>query len=256
MPAPRDLQSDFIRAVLDPARAAPADVTSHTARRPVKRFDVYRNNVYFGLIEALAAQFPAIARLLGKEMFLNTAKAYIARHPPHSPLLFRYGEDFCGFLEAAAPLRDYPYLGDVARLEWLWMQAYHAPDAEPLGAEGLAQIPQDKLESVRLALHPSLRLLNSKYPVVSIRHTNLADEEVAPVELSGAGDGALIIRTHLEVEVRRLHPGALGMFRRLQEGATLGEANAAVADQSKNFNLQLALTELLQSGAIIGFEAG
>jgi len=253
MPALRDLQSAFTRSLLDPAQPVPTAVTSHTARQPKKRFDVYRNNVYFGLIEALAAQFPAIARLLGKEMFLATAKAYIAEHPPTSPLLFRYGETFGDFLEQAQPLQDYPYLGDVARLEWLWMQAYHAADKTPLSPQELGHIPSDQLDQVRLDLHPSMRLLSSPHPIVAIWHTNVVDEEVTPVDLAQGGDDALIMRPTLDVEIQRLRPGAMTLLSHLAQGETLGPASAAAANDSDAFDIELVLTDLLQSSLITGF---
>jgi hypothetical protein len=253
MPALRDLQSAFARSLLDPARPVPAAVTSHTARQPKKRFDVYRNNVYFGLIEALAAQFPAIARLLGKDMFVETAKAYIAEHPPTSPLLFRYGETFGDFLAQAKPLEDYPYLGDVARLEWLWMQAYHGADQTPLNPAELGAIPADQLDGVRFDLHPTMRLLSSPHPIVSIWHTNIVDEEVAPVDLAQGGDDALIMRPTLDVEIQRLRPGAMTLLSHLAQGETLERASAAAAENSDEFDIERVLTDLLQSSLITGF---
>ena len=52
------LQTDFARALLDPDRPVPTELTSHTARHPQKRFAVYRNNVVVSLVNALRAKFP------------------------------------------------------------------------------------------------------------------------------------------------------------------------------------------------------
>ena len=250
----RDLQADFVRSLNDPDLAIPSDVSSHTSSNPKKRFDVYRNNVAVSLTEALAAQFPAVCRLLGDELFEMTARVFIDEHPPSSPLLFLYGEKFPGFLRNFEQLQDLPYLSDVAQLEWLWAQAFHAADRAPLTSEQLAEIPDDKLESVRFELHPSTGLLSSPFPVVSVWQTNVTDEEVRVIDLGQGGEDALLVRPALEVQVRRIPPGAYVMISELWRGATLGEAAQAAAEQQQGFDLQLTLSELLPSGAIVRFE--
>ncbi|MBK5197374.1 MAG: putative DNA-binding domain-containing protein, partial [Methyloceanibacter sp.] len=46
-----DLQRDFAGAVLDTEAAVPAPLSRKTGGVPSRRFGVYRNNVYAGLIE-------------------------------------------------------------------------------------------------------------------------------------------------------------------------------------------------------------
>ena len=250
----RDLQADFVRSLSDPDLEIPSDLSSHSSSNPKKRFDVYRNNVAVSLTDALAAQFPAVCRLLGSEFFQMTARVFIDRHPPSSPLLFLYGKEFPGFLREFEQVQDLPYLADVAQLEWLWAQAYHAADRAPLTPEQLAEIPADKLESVRFELHPSTGLLSSPFPVVSLWQTNVTDEEVRVIDIDQGGEDALLVRPALEVQVRRIPPGACALISELWRGATLGEAAEAAIGQRRDFDLQLALSELLPSGAIVRFE--
>jgi hypothetical protein len=250
----RSLQADFVRSLGDPDLEIPSDLSSHTSNNPKKRFDVYRNNVTVSLTGALAAQFPAVCRLLGDEFFQMTAKVFIDRHPPSSPLLFLYGEEFPGFLGNFEQVQDLPYLPDVAQLEWLWAQSYHAADRTPLTPEQLAEIPVDRLDSVRFELHPSTGLLSSPYPAVSLWQTNVTDEEVRVIDIGQGGEDALVVRPALDVQVRRIPPGAHLMISELRLGATLGEAALAVAEQQQDFDLQLALSELLPSGAIVRLE--
>jgi len=250
----RNLQADFVRSLSDPDLEIPSDLSSHTSSNPKKRFDVYRNNVAVSLTDALAAQFPAVCRLLGDELFQMTARVFINRHPPSSPLLILYGEEFPEFLSGFEHLQGLPYLRDVAQLEWLWAQAYHAADRAPLTPEQLAEIPPDRLESVRFELHPSTGLLSSQYPAVSLWQTNVTDEEVRLIDIDQGGEDALVVRPALEVQVRRIPPGAHLMISELRRGATLGEAAQASAGQCEGFDLQLALSELLPSGAIVRFE--
>src|SRR5680860_545523 len=94
-----ELQTGFARAVIDADAAVPPPVTSHTGRRPSKRFNVYRNNIHASLISVLQGRFPAVARLVGDEFFAALARVYISKQPPRSPILMEYGETFSRFLE-------------------------------------------------------------------------------------------------------------------------------------------------------------
>ncbi|MGI9449458.1 MAG: HvfC/BufC N-terminal domain-containing protein, partial [Geminicoccaceae bacterium] len=169
MPSLFDVQTDFIDALKDPDRQAPeALVKSPDDQRPKRRFDVYRNNVAVGMIEALRATFPAVERLVGGDFFSAAARVFLDQEPPRSPLLFRYGQTFGNFLDAFPPATSVPYLGDVARLEWARLEAYHAADREPLAIDALGALPENEMGQVTFELHPSLALIKSQWPIVSL----------------------------------------------------------------------------------------
>ena len=58
-----ETQKAFAGAVLDTEAAVPTLITRKEAGAPARRFRVYRNNVYAGLIDVLAGRFPVVARL-------------------------------------------------------------------------------------------------------------------------------------------------------------------------------------------------
>ena len=64
-----ETQKAFAGAVLDAEAATPASLTRKADGVPARRFGVYRNNVYAGLIDVLAGRFPVVARLVGEEFF-------------------------------------------------------------------------------------------------------------------------------------------------------------------------------------------
>ncbi len=122
-------QASFATALLDAGKPVPEGVTSHTADRPARRFAVYRNNVVAGLVKALGTRFPALSRIVGEEFFNAMARVFVIAHPPRSPLLMTYGDDFPDFIADFEPAAELPYLADVARLEAARTRAYHAADA-------------------------------------------------------------------------------------------------------------------------------
>jgi hypothetical protein len=232
----------------------PAALRAKPGSPPVaKRFDVYRNNVHASLINALEAAFPAVERLVGREFFRAMSRVYLEGGLPVRGTLIGYGEGFADFLDGFEPARGLPYLGDVARLELLWLEAYHAADAAALTAEDFSIIAPDRLAATRPVLHPSLRLLGSAYPVVEIWRTNREDETVKPVRLDAGGEALVLLRPDAEVRLYRLPPGGLAFVKALQAGATFGAAAEALSGAA-DFELAGLLKNLIAWGAFAALD--
>ena len=225
-----DLQSAFRAALLGSDDPAPPELTSHSSPNPKRRFEVYRNNVASSLTSTIAARFPVVQRLVGEEFFQAMALYFVERAPPRSPMLIVYGEGFPTFLETFEPVADLPYLPDVARLEWLQTQAFHAADAKPLSPEDFQSLPLDQIGGLRFALHPSLGILASPYPVYSIWRTNTHDAEVVPITPDHGAEQVMIIRPDTVVEVVKLPPGAYEFVKALRTARHLPRPQIA-ADQ-------------------------
>ena len=92
--------------------------------------------------------------------------------PPRSPLMMIYGDEFPDFLMAFGPAGEIAYLPDVARIEAARTRAYHAADAKPLEASTFAKIAPGDLAELRLKLQPSLEIVTSPFPIVTIWGVN------------------------------------------------------------------------------------
>jgi hypothetical protein len=247
-----ETQHQFATALLDASAPLPAAIRAHGKNAPEKRFAVYRNNVVSSLISALAARFPVVQRLVGEEFFRAMARVYVVEEPPRSPVLLQYGDTFPGFLENFAPAAEIEYLADVARLELARGRAYHAADAMPIDAAVLALLAPEELDGLRLALHPSVSLLESPFPIVSIWEAHQA-AEVAPVREWGP-EAALVARPALEVEVWRLPPGGYSLMSRLAGGTALAAAAEAASAATTDFDLVANLTLLLRANVVVALE--
>jgi len=254
MPSLAELQADFAAALTDPARPAPETVLRQVDLPQSRRFDVYRNNMMVSLIEAMEATFPVLRRLVGADFFQAAAKTYIGLEPPRSPVLLLYGRGFGDFLDGFDPAKDVPYLGDVARLEWAWLNAYHAADAEPLSIDALAEIPQAGLEGLRFTLHPSLQLLRSRFPVVSLWAVTSGADPTAGVDMT-RGEAAAVLRPAAAVDVRLLPPGGYDFMQQLAAGHGLAQAAGAASESCSDFDLATHLQGLFELGAVVGLKA-
>ncbi len=240
-------QESFATALLDADQPVPNRVTSHTTRTPQRRFAVYRNNVIAGLVGALRTQFPATERIVGDEFFAAMARLYVVTEPPSSPILVEYGNRFPDFIAAFPPAAELPYLADVARLEVARTRAYHAADATPLEPSRWQKLDQTALHGAGIALHPSIQILRSSYPIVTIWSINSGDADLRSIEDCGAED-ALVLRPHLDVQVRRLPVGGAAFLSALAFGASLSDAAISGAANHPDFNLTANLAGLVGAG--------
>jgi hypothetical protein len=104
-------------------------------------------------------------------------------------------------------------------------------------------------------LHPSLGLVSSAFPIVTIYELHAETSDPPQAKLEAEAEDALVLRPELDVEIRRLPPGA-GMFiETLRGGKSVGESAAAALAKVAAFDLEANLVGLMTSGAIVGCAA-
>ncbi|NTF95300.1 HvfC/BufC N-terminal domain-containing protein [Rhizobium rhizogenes] len=241
-------QAEFATALLDTDRAVPEGLTAWNGLRPERRFGVYRDNVVAGLIGALASRFPVAENIVGKDFFAAMAHEFVRLHPPRSPLLLAYGDDFADFVETFEPAGDIDYLPDVIRLEAARGKAYHAADAAPLDPVLLAAIEPERLASLVFVLHPSASILRSPFPMVTIWAMNAGEMELRPID-NWSGEDALVVRPEMTVEIHRLPTGGAVFLEVLAGRADLATAVEAAIATAPNFDLSANLAGALAAGA-------
>ncbi|HXZ08406.1 MAG TPA: DNA-binding domain-containing protein [Paraburkholderia sp.] len=246
-------QRRFAAALLDPGLPIPDGLIGPDRAPSTRRFNVYRNNVVVGLIEALKAAFPAVCRIVGDAFFTAMARAYVALAPPATPIMLEYGATFPDFIEAFEPAMCVPYLADIARLECAWVEAYHAAEADPVDPALLASIDADSLPRICLRLHPSLRVVRSCYPVVRIWSMNMDGGIPTAIDVLEGGEDAIIIRPVADVTIRVAAAGAAGFILAVQAQASVSDATARAFHENPAFDLAGVLRGLFAIDAIVGW---
>jgi len=218
---------------------------------PHHRFSVYRNNVVAALVNALRVRFSVTEKLTGQRFFAGMAREYAGATRPGSPVLIGYGTSFPNFIESFAPATDVPYLADVARLENLWWDAYHAADAQPVSANALAMITPEQWAAMRFVFHPSVKLMASPHAVASIWHAHNGGAPMAKVAIAAA-EHVLVSRPAAEVDLRLVSAEAHDFMAQLLAGASLGDAVEAVSMAHPDFDISSHLSGLVGLNIITG----
>ncbi|MFH1819552.1 MAG: DNA-binding domain-containing protein [Pseudomonadota bacterium] len=249
-------QGAFAEALLAVESACPPGLTTWNGSAPEKRFAIYRNNVIVSLIDALADSFPVTRELVGEAFFRAMARQFVRANPPRSPVLALYGDGFAEFIEAFPAASGVPYLADVARLELLRVQAWHAADAPSLAPENMTRLLGDAaaLPEVVFTFHPSVRVLRSPYAVVSLWAAHQSEDDalaLADVDPTQA-ETALVLRNGLDVEISTIAEAAAIFILHLQQGTAFGPAAGQALGADSGFDLAATLGLLIRGGALAG----
>lgn len=252
-PALARLQQAFAGAVAGEGAGAEA-FAIHLAGEPslaLRRLALYGRAIEANRRGALRSAYPVVWRLVGDGFFDEAARLFGRESPPVDADLNRYGAGFPAFLAAYAPAAGLPWLADVARLEWAWHESLMAGDVPALDFEALARVPEAGQPGLRLELHPGVRLVRSRWPVLAIWEANQPEGDGTPEREDGADD-VLVWREEQRVRMSLLAPGEAGVVLRLMQGARLGEV--ATVAQDREFTAVLG--RLASSGLLVGFSPG
>jgi hypothetical protein len=244
-------EASFARALLDAEHPVPHGVFADNAANAARRFAVHRNNVMAGLVKVLKSHFPTVAKIVGEEFFVAMAQTFIVAAPPRTPMLATYGDEFAAFIAAFEPVRELTYLPDIARIEAARTRAYHAADAAPVEVAEFAALDVNAVHAIWVELHPSMAIVRSPHPIVTIWAMNTGGQTLAPIEGEDwRGEDALIVRPYLDVKVCLLPPGGAAFLLALAAARTLGEAATAAMTDCPEFDLTGNLAELIGSGLV------
>jgi hypothetical protein len=261
MTALSDTQHRVLDALFRPGDAGTAlPLLQHSGGlSAAQRLQIYRNNLFESLTQALAAVYPVVAQLVGEAYFRQVARRFIADHPLTSGNLHAFGLELPGVLTALPSAADLPYLADVAALEWAWHEVYHEAGCVPLQPAQLGEVPAAQQMDLGLQLAPAARLIASPYPILHIwqahqRHGSGADEFA--ISLDEGGVRLLVLRRALEIEFVLLGEAEDRWLRALAAGSTLAEATLAALEHDPAFDLVAALGRHLSLGSFAALSFG
>jgi hypothetical protein len=249
------LQREMAAAVMQPLtkdenmRATSADgrpmtevaasfIAPNSRLTPFERLEIYNRQYWYRVLGSLAEDFPALRALLGERRFEAHSIAYLAEHPSRSFTLRNLGSKLPEWLTANPEHagRRHRLALDLARMEWAFIEAFDAPDRDPLTQRQIAGLQGDS----KLALQPCLQLVALNYPADDLvlelhqrekRQTSEAGvahedsgAEVAIPKLQPRPTWLAVHRADLSVYYRRVAREEFQTLIALRSGSALGEA--------------------------------
>jgi hypothetical protein len=245
-------QSQLLQALFGSSHHVRDEINKPMASRGLR---AYQANGQALAERALTAAYPVVAQMLGQESFASLARYFWQQHPPQRGDMAQWGSELADFLEATPQLKEEPFLGDVARVEWALHGAASAADPQPdLASFALLGQPGD----VTLRFGPGVFLLAGRYPVVSLINAHLLDNpslvQAADKLQNGDRENALVWRQGFKPCLRQSSAAEHALLQALQSGQMLEQALDAAfeKDTSREFDFNQWLTQSVQSGLITG----
>ncbi|GAB1259820.1 HvfC/BufC N-terminal domain-containing protein [Aurantivibrio plasticivorans] len=173
---------------------------------------VYQNNLLFTATRALSICYPVVEQLVGEQVMYALANMLLQQSPPATGDWADWGEGLASVLASSSLAQSYPFLEDVAVLEWMVHQSGRQ-FVEPISMADLDKLQAEGFMNALLELPSSVYLLESEYPVDAIRKIHLIEfssEEERAQEFQRLITGEqsvqrlLVYQSNLKPEVVRL----------------------------------------------------
>jgi hypothetical protein len=203
-----------------------------------------------GLLDGLITHFPITRRVAGDESFDAMARRFFITERSCPARRCPNWEAFPSFLRGQGKAASIEYVADIAELEMARGKAKYAADARPIGAQAFPSLAAERLNVLRLVLHPSIFLVASRFPIVTIWEINQSERESGWVGRWSA-ECALVARPFLEVEVRRLPPGGHAFISALSQGHTIAAALDAATATDPTFDIAINRALLIEANVVI-----
>jgi hypothetical protein len=163
--APEGAAAGLDRLAAPDRRVAESLANGDARLAVIARLDIYANMYFYRIRDCLKDDFAAVCAVVEEDNFHNLITDYLIAHPPTHFSLRYAGQHLPAFLEGHALSTQWPYVPDLARLEWAVLEAFDAADAPALESAALASVAQEHWPGLRFQLTPSLQLLSLNWSV-------------------------------------------------------------------------------------------
>ena len=179
----------------------------------------YRSRLH----EALSSSYSVVESYLGSESFVELCYAYINAHPSQFRSIRWFGDQFADFIAKQPLYQAFPYLSELAKLEWTMALVFDAADSPVLQLEDMQVIPPEAWINMRLQVHPSVHRITLSWNVVQIWQA--ITDELAPTkpQQNTSDVGWILWRKALMNQFSSLSADELWAIDAMINGLTFGE---------------------------------
>jgi hypothetical protein len=166
MPALHNIQAAFMHDIYTGEQTS-AVYLNKIKSSPPERINIYYNNTLLGLTDILAGTYPVLQKIVGEDFFRTIGHHYIEKYSQSTGNRHTYGEEFGAFLGSYQPAAPWPYLSDIAAIEWAYFQATIADDALAVDFNILTNLISEQPNFV-LSLHPGVHFVDLCFNALEI----------------------------------------------------------------------------------------
>lgn len=132
------------------------------------RLSIYGDGYFLRIVEVMAFNYSSVKNLIGADAFDDLARRYLIKHPSTFKSIDDVGHRLSQFIKKDPLAKKWPFLSDLAALEWTAHQAFFANNVPPINTKLLAGLPPAAWTSLRLELDPSVKIQRLDWPVAEL----------------------------------------------------------------------------------------
>ncbi len=220
------------------------------------RLSVYAGGYEARTLEALKEVYEAVRHIIGPKKFGELAQSYANVYPSNNYNLTFYGRHLPEFLKSYSLTNDFPFLPDLALLEWKVCEAFHAFEKTPTHPSELSKIPPDDWEKISFVFQPSVGLVKSSWPVLDLWNARHTPVEQIKIDLVNRPQNALVFREGFHVHGEPVSDLEFKVLEALLSGKSLGEVFDALAGETPEEGLPVTewFSAWMRRGLLIKFK--
>lgn len=191
---------------------------------------VHANTISHARLVALEDTFSRTRDYLGEGAFNRLSRAFIDGGGAQGRSLALIGATFPDWLVG-------PVAADLARVEWVWLESYNAPDATALTLADLAGLDESALLAFCVRRHPATRVVTLAHAAAPLVDPAFAAETRA----------MMVTRPDAEVQLHAVNPADVAAIAMADEMTPLGNLIARLAEEHPEGGA--AIAALIAAGA-------
>jgi hypothetical protein len=207
------------RGTPDGVLAAPP----HGTRR--ERLEVYINGYPARVQEAIEESYPAVTHVIGHRATHELVSRYVPALTQYSYNLNDVGAEVPRFLCHDMLAERFPFLGDLARLEWAVARAFHAEGRPALDPQPLATWTEEQWQHAVMQFQPSVAVVCSPWPISELWEARETPIEAIDIDLRDQPDQVLVYRVGYGVRCESISRDEALVLGALLSGHALGEVS-------------------------------
>ena len=157
MPSLAEDQLRFVACLQKGPGHFPDDMFAEDRARALLGLKAHANTISHARLVALENAYPKLHEHLGHEIFHALSRDYVEQDQILTCDLNIIPAGFADFLEHQNC--DATEI-DLARVEWAWIESYHAAESEPVALADIATLDEESLLGFAIEAHPAMRLID------------------------------------------------------------------------------------------------
>jgi hypothetical protein len=210
---------------------------------------IYQRNLQTNAISALRITFPTVIKLIGEDVFAYAVAQLIKQDPPSAGDWGLWGKNFSEVLQPLAALQEFPYVADIARLDFSLHVSGREKDNE-VDMNSMSLLATCELDQLRVVLSPSVKLIVSEYPIVDIYNANHCQtkkndqsfnpslDQAKQKLVENVGQTSLIYRPRYKPLVRAIESPEHDWIMLVQQGTSIGKSLDILTSRKQDFSLE------------------